>query len=61
MMPSKFKLTTNYDTSYTSPFLVKIDSPIMCFHHHSFKRCQATPIDLVINYPIFILMFPQFG
>jgi len=31
MMPSKFELTMYYDISYTSPFLVKIGSPIMCF------------------------------
>jgi hypothetical protein len=32
MMPSKFKLIVYYDTNYTSPFLVKIGSPVMCFH-----------------------------
>jgi hypothetical protein len=31
-MPSKFKLIVYYDTSYASPFLVKIGSPIVCFH-----------------------------
>jgi hypothetical protein len=32
MMPSKFKLIAYYDTSYTSPFLVKIGSPVVYFH-----------------------------
>ncbi len=31
-MPSKFELVTYYDTNYTSPFLVKIGSFVMCFH-----------------------------
>jgi hypothetical protein len=31
MMSSKFKLIVYYDTNYTSPFLVKIGSPIVCF------------------------------
>jgi hypothetical protein len=44
MMPSKFKLTMYYDTSYTSPFLVKISSPIVCFdlfffHYFAFMDC----------------------
>jgi hypothetical protein len=32
MMSSKFKLIVYYDTNYTLPFLVKIGSPIVCFH-----------------------------
>ncbi len=31
-MPSKFELIAYYDASYTSPFLTKISSPIVCFH-----------------------------
>jgi hypothetical protein len=32
MMTSKFKFIVYYDISYTSPFLVKIGSLVMCFH-----------------------------
>jgi hypothetical protein len=32
MMLLKFKLIMYYDSSYTSPFLVKIGSLVMCFH-----------------------------
>jgi hypothetical protein len=32
MMLSKFEYSSYFDISYTSPFLVTIDSPIVCFH-----------------------------
>jgi hypothetical protein len=31
-MPSRFLLTTYYNTCYTSPFLNKSGSPLVCFH-----------------------------
>jgi len=49
MMSSKFKLTAYYDTSYTSPFLVIIDSPVMCFH-----------LDLVLSFVFHSLHFATF-
>ncbi len=44
MMPSKFKLIVYYDISYTSPFLVKIGSLVVCFH----PSLNITPLVLWI-------------
>ncbi len=56
MIPSKFKLIAYYDTSYTSPFLVKINSHVVCFHpgKGQFKtqriRCRKNPtLKLILN------------
>jgi hypothetical protein len=42
-----------YDTSYTSPFLVKIGSLVMCFHpklNSKFKKCIKLALTSLLNH-----------